>query len=472
MATLFKPKIVTYRLPDGSYRTPDGKRVTKRTPNAVRTVTRSKKWYGRYTDGAGKPCREPLAESKEIARKMLAKLAGDAQLASVGVADKYEKHRGRPLLEHLEDFRDNLTHKGNVAEYVDSTYRQARAVIDGCGFEVIDDIEESLVVEFLARVRQPKAVGTLDSSQELFTADQVADLLGVKPEAIGRMARRRLLPCQGSGRKRRFRREDVEALLERRARGTGVSTSNHYLVSIKAFTKWLVKNRRTDADPLVHLSQQNPKVDVRRERRAASVGEFSRLVEAAGKGKPFRGLSGNDRVHLYILAAYTGLRASELASLTPASFDLGANPPGLTVQAAYSKHRRKDEQTLRVDLAEVMRAYLDGKPPHAALWPGSWAENAAEMLRIDLEAASVPYEDGAGLVFDFHGTRHTFITRLAEAGVAPGMAKDLARHSTIVLTMDHYTHLGINDQTAALDKLPALPGSAENKPAAPKTLPA
>jgi hypothetical protein len=46
MASLFQPKIVVYRLPDGSYRTPDGQRVTKDTPGAIRTVEKSAKWYG------------------------------------------------------------------------------------------------------------------------------------------------------------------------------------------------------------------------------------------------------------------------------------------------------------------------------------------------------------------------------------------------------------------------------------------
>jgi hypothetical protein len=36
------------------------------------------------------------------------------------------------------------------------------------------------------------------------------------------------------------------------------------------------------------------------------------------------------------------------------------------------------------------------------------------------------------------------------------VAKTLARHSTIVLTMDHYTHTLIEDERAALDRLPAL----------------
>ncbi|MCX5670882.1 MAG: hypothetical protein NTU94_06125 [Planctomycetota bacterium] len=58
---------------------------------------------------------------------------------------------------------------------------------------------------------------------------------------------------------------------------------------------------------------------------------------------------------------------------------------------------------------------------------------------------------------DFHALRHTYISRLVRSGAAPAVAKSLARHSTIVLTMDHYTHTLIEDARAALDRLPAIP---------------
>lgn len=57
---------------------------------------------------------------------------------------------------------------------------------------------------------------------------------------------------------------------------------------------------------------------------------------------------------------------------------------------------------------------------------------------------------------DFHALRHTFITRLARSGVTPAVAKSLARHSTITLTMDHYTHTLIEDERSALARLPEL----------------
>ncbi len=41
-----------------------------------------------------------------------------------------------------------------------------------------------------------------------------------------------------------------------------------------------------------------------------------------------------------------------------------------------------------------------------------------------------------------HALRHTFISNLARAGIHPKTAQALARHSTITLTLDRYSHVG------------------------------
>ena len=45
---------------------------------------------------------------------------------------------------------------------------------------------------------------------------------------------------------------------------------------------------------------------------------------------------------------------------------------------------------------------------------------------------------------------HTFITWRVRSGVTPAVAKTLARHSTITLTLDYYTHVLVGDDRAAL----------------------
>jgi hypothetical protein len=78
------------------------------------------------------------------------------------------------------------------------------------------------------------------------------------------------------------------------------------------------------------------------------------------------------------------------------------------------------------------------------------------MLRGDLEAAGIAYRDASGRVADFHALRHTFIPNLAAGGVHPKVAQSLARHSTITLTMNRYSHTHAGDEVAALGVLPDL----------------
>ncbi len=89
----------------------------------------------------------------------------------------------------------------------------------------------------------------------------------------------------------------------------------------------------------------------------------------------------------------------------------------------------------------------------------SWiAEAADEQERAGRERSSfLAYEDAQGQVVDFHALRGTFITNLSRSGVTPKTAQLLARHCDINLTMNTYTKLGVMDQAAAVEALPAIP---------------
>lgn len=403
---LFQPVVIRYTLPDGSNRTADGKRVTSKTPGAVRTVTNSRKWYGRLPDGT----RVPLAESKDIAKRMLDKLRGDAQMEAVGIPVQMRVEVDRPLTEHAADYRQHLEAKGNTGDYVQHTHARILDVLTGCNVTRWRQLDRDAVMKYLHDRRKEND--------------------GV-----------------------RF----------------GISTFNHYLVAIKGFTRWMATTRppRAPLDPFYGVKKLNADVDVRVQRRALPDAEFGKLLAAAMKGPTIRLLSGQERATLYQFAAYTGLRASELASLTPTAFDLDTSPATVKVKAGAIGNKKKKAAllVLRPDVAELMRTFMAGKPRTAPLWQDndkapyeSWHLHAADMLRHDLEAAGLEYEDAEKHVFDFHALRHQFITNLARAGVELQTAQKLARHSTPMLTANVYTHLDLNDQAAALDKLPPVRG--------------
>ena len=238
------------------------------------------------------------------------------------------------------------------------------------------------------------------------------------------------------------------------------------------------------------MGRLNVEVDVRHQRRPLTADEFTHLLTATRAGDVFRRISGHDRAVLYLVAGMTGLRASELASLMPGSFTLAADPPVVAVEAAYSKHRRRDEVPLHPSLVSELREWLRGKSADERLWPGNWAKHneACDMIKHDLEMARAAwieevvsgtaqraereqsdvlvYRDKEGRVSDFHALRHRFVTELVRAGVAPKDAKELARHSTITLTMDRYSHVTARDTAAAVARLdmPSNPASGQKAP--------
>ena len=76
-------------------------------------------------------------------------------------------------------------------------------------------------------------------------------------------------------------------------------------------------------------------------------------------------------------------------------------------------------------------------------------------LHADLERANIPRQDDQGRWADFHSFRYTFCTLLGKA-MPIQKVKVLMRHSTIKLTADLYTDLGIEDLGAEVWNLPTL----------------
>ena len=389
---------------------------------------------GRYRDEHGVDRRVPLTKDKVAAQAILNDLVTRAERRAAGTIDPFEEHAKRPLKEHANDFEEYQRSKGNSSQHVGEVSTKVRKIIAGCKWAFIRDLSASGTQRYLAELR--------------------------------------------SG-------------------GLSVQTTNHYLRAIKQFSRWLVRDRRMPDDPLAHLAMLNVKV-MSHDRRPLNCDEFAHLVDAAMSGPPVVCIPGPDRAMMYVLAAWTGYRKAEISSLTKRSLKLDATPPTVTVAAAYSKRKRQDTQVLHVEVASRLRAWLKTKTdlgpdellfPVSAKIPGSPERRTSKMMKADLaaarkgwiaEAASADerkrreesdflcYQNEDGLFADFHSNRHTFITNLSRAGVKPRTAQSLARHSDIRLTMGTYTHIGLRDQSMAIELLPAPPPFAprENQNAA------
>ncbi len=231
-------------------------------------------------------------------------------------------------------------------------------------------------------------------------------------------------------------------------------TRNYYRATLIQFARWMRKSGRATGNPFEVLSRENVAPDRRHVRRALQPDEIRRLLAATRAAETRYGLTGAERALLYETALQTGLRASELRSLTVA--DLDFRDLTLTVRAAYSKHRREDVQPLRRDLAAKLAEYVSGRDASAQVFNVPASFLTARMIRPDLSAAGIPYRDDAGRVADFHSLRVTFITTLVRSGASVKECQTLARHSNPALTLNTYTDLRLNDVRGVVDRLPRL----------------
>ena len=273
---------------------------------------------------------------------------------------------------------------------------------------------------------------------------------------------RRLVEAGGFGTIGELDAEKVEECLKqiRRTEDLGARTYNHYLQAIDEFGKWLVASKRQPMNPVAGIERLNAETDVRHKRRALSPDEVSRLVESArSSGEDVQGYPGELRARAYLMSFFTGLRRQELASLTPRSFRLADPRPTLTVEAACSKHRRRDTLPLHPELVGLLPRWLDGIEPDSPLFPRLDRKKTWLMVKKDLERVGIPYETPEGIA-DFHAAgRHSHITGLVRHGATLVEAKELARHADVRQTMK-YTHIGLEDQALALAGLPSPFASA------------
>ncbi len=219
-------------------------------------------------------------------------------------------------------------------------------------------------------------------------------------------------------------------------------------------------------NPLIGMKEENEAVDLRHEREPLTEEQFLELHRTATKSEVvIEGYDGETRATIYLLAYATGLRRSEMASLTPRSFNFDPDAPTVTVEAAFSKHRRQDV----IELPKVIVPLLgvDCSKPDEPIFSAPHRKTH-KMLRLDREAASISYQSETGKYRDFHALRHAYITRVWQAGAAPNVARTLARHSDLRATM-RYSHTRRDEERRIVDRMngfPKLP--AEDEPENPE----
>ncbi|MFW6061796.1 MAG: tyrosine-type recombinase/integrase [Planctomycetota bacterium] len=427
----------------------DGRGNVKTAPLArdgKRMMYVSDVWYLRYRTAEGRERRISTGcRDRQAAGRVMADVLGELEKVRAGILTPEDVHASghadRPIREHVEDYLEYLKVKTVRGRRISQTHRynvrkQLHRLIDECGLQRIGDITRHRITRW---IRQQTDAGT--------------------------KAPRTILK---------------------------------YRATLTAFCKWAAGESRLTVNPLIGL----PSVTVdeeRRCRRPLTMDEVQRLLQAAAerplrdaltirrgkrtgqlaaKVRPaqrerFRRL-GRERALIYKTLLYTGLRKSELASLTVGDVHLEADRPHVTLAAKNAKNGKAAMIPLRSELANDLREHLeeklaeyrrrtlaDGRREVPATLPANARlldvpDHLVRILDRDLAAAGIDKTDAHGRTVDVHSLRHTFATMLSQAGVLPRMAQELMRHSDIRLTMSTYTHLSLIDTAGAVEALPGV----------------
>lgn len=358
-------------------------------------------YWIQYTDHMGKRKTAKGFTDRGLTEQLAAKLENEVLLRRRGLIDPEEEKAAQQRLtsidDHLTAFENSLKRADNTGKHVKLTMSRVRRIVDEAGFRMPSDIDVESVEQVL---------------REMLESDEI-----------------------------------------------GHRTYNHYVQAMDQFCSWMVPKRVT-ANPIAGMPRLNAEVDIRHPRRALNREEFAKLLNSARtSGISIQCYDGEQRARIYLLSFMTGLRRKELGTLTPKSFDLDGSPPTLTVQAACSKHRRRDVLPLHPQLASNLRTWLKELRTDQPLFPNLGRRRTWLMVKKDLERAGIPYQNEEGIA-DFHAAgRHTHITELFRSGASIPEARELARHTDVRMTMK-YTHIGIEDQARAVSAL-SIPESSD-----------
>lgn len=363
---------------------------------------RGRYWYVSYFDRTGKrvTTSSHMTNHRDAEQLAAGLEAKEIMARRLGVDPREERingHHEKPIADQLAEWKADIIARGNTAKHAHEQHFMAESIVAYAAAKTLADLQPSAVSAALGKLREEKL---------------------------------------------------------------SLNTLNHYLRAIKAFSRWLWRDGRSRADPLFAIKGYRAKTDRRRIRRAMSMDEIRRLLRAADHGATVLGVRGKDRGMLYRFMLGTGLRVSEVKSLRVRHFLWDFKPAVVVVDAAYSKHRREDHQPMRDELAAMLRPWMKRRKLKPEDHVFKMPDKPNRMLVHDLAAAKPPIpEKNPSGVLDLHALRHTFVTECVKH-FPPKIAQQLARHASITLTMDLYTHL----ETAAAGDALANSGFYDGKP--------
>jgi len=246
--------------------------------------------------------------------------------------------------------------------------------------------------------------------------------------------------------------ESVNGFLEhlQADRGNGAATRNLRLTAIKSAMSYLAIKAPEHLDRASRITA----IPVKKQTKPDMTFLTSKETQVFLTAIDTTTWTGRRDHTMFTLAAQTGLRLSELTSLTIESIHLGAAP----YVGCTGKGRKQRTTPLTKHVATIMKTYLNERrhQPGTALFPnphGDALSSAAVQQRLKHHIAMVPVLN-TGLAsknVTVHTLRHTAAMRFLEAGIDCAVIALWLGHEQISTT-SIYLHADLNIKRAALEK--------------------
>ncbi len=315
------------------------------------------------------------------------------KLVSWELLDGLRAQSGKPLQEHLENWKQSLIASDCTKQHIQAVIPRVERIIKECCFKSLSDIDPVKVENYLVRLRDEGVVVIVKTKKNKAKTVRISK-----------------------------------------------ATYNYYIRAIKQFTKWLVDTGKAYRDPLKSLKKINiTKFDQNRPARTLSVDEVRTLIQTTLRAGEYRGISGKERALIYLIANETGLRANEIRTLKASDFDFKSQT--LSVRDNNAKNRKVATLPLKKSTTQMIKEHLRYSLPTSLAF--NVPAQPHLMIKSDLMKAGIPYKTDEGTAY-FHAQRHNFATALDTTAKSAKTAQSLMRHSDPRLTLNVYTH-GIDE---------------------------
>lgn len=323
--------------------------------------------------------------------------------------------------------------------------------------------------------------------REVVEACIVASEPSVKPrttDGARAVARKHINPAFGSRRVGSLRARDVELWVGKLAKGLSPGTVRNIYNVLNKSMKYALRHDWIANNPCTGVELPKSHDEVQEDRCFLTPVQVAFLAEELAKKEAHLGL-------IVRMAAYTGLRAGELAALRIRDINqlhrvvevrrtvARRTGHGWVVTAPKSKRSARDvplTRGLAAELAEWISRHPDKTNPDAPLWPGSrntgkggevdWSRqfdigNLGKRYFRPLRDSGALLPAGISPAMRWHDLRHTYASIMAAAGRDVRLVSTWMGHSSISVTEKTYVHLFRVDHSSEMDAVEAfLSGTA------------